>query len=89
MKIDQCIQLAGSRFIKSYTTDFVKFKKRLKESGLGNSLQAKNYWRYLLGSNKFLRKKTLKRLTNSGIKLDDLTTLKELIKSSIILSWEE
>jgi len=71
-------------FIKSYSTDYDVFKKRFKDAGLGSMMDAKNAWRYLLGSNNYYKEKTLRDLKNAGVNLRDLTTLSSLVKASII-----
>jgi len=71
-------------FIKSYQTDYEEFKRRYKNAGLGSAIDAANAWRYLLGSNKYMKKQTLQRLKDNGVILRDLNTLDEIVKSSII-----
>jgi len=70
-------------FIKSYSIDLIKIKKRFKLLKLGSELEANNSWKHLLGNNNVMKKKTLEKLKNKGIRLSDLNTLRVLIKSSI------
>lgn len=66
-------------FIKSYQTDYSDFKKRAKAAGL-SVIDSKNIWRYLLGSNKYLKHKALKQIKKLNIQIRDLTTLRAALK---------
>lgn len=70
-------------FTKAYVGEYNQFKKRYIESGLGNEMDAQNAWRYLLGQNKYYKKNTLKKLRDSNMKIQDLSTLNNLIRASI------
>lgn len=71
--------MTTEEFIKSYETDYFKFKQRIKEAGLGGPMDAQNYWRYLLGSNKSLKDSTIKKLKNHNIEVKDLNTLRSIL----------
>jgi len=66
-------------FIKSYETDYTSFKKKYKDAGL-SIMDAKNDWRYLLGSNKVLKKKALERIKSYGIGVRNLSTLSSILR---------
>ncbi len=69
-------------FMKSYATDYDVFKKRFKDAGLGSIMDAKNTWRYLLGSDKYLKKEALSKLKNANVNLRDLSTLRIMVKGN-------
>jgi hypothetical protein len=65
-------------FEKAYLSDYEKFKERAKDAGF-NIMEARVMWQNLLGSDKYQKKDALKKLKDSGVKLQGLSTLRMLL----------